>query len=352
MLNIDLQYIRKLNLELFDEVETNELFLFRCPICGDSRTKRHKRRGYFYRSKDRDGMSFKCHNCNLATTFKNFLKIFDSHLYRSYLVDIFKGKEANEFSEFTDKPKKHIEIISNSIFTPSKLLIPLNKKYENFDKCKIAVQYLFERKIPSQKLDIFYFAPQFGQYIQTLVKGKKDFTEIYKFPAIIIPLIDNKGNEFGFQARILEQKNSDFRYLTTMIDKNQVKCFGQHLIDYNKDIWILEGVFDACFFDNSLAALDGNLHTVCNKLGLDKSKVILLYDNDKRNKDIIKSIEKAIEDGFRIAFWPVEFDNKGKDVNELVVNGIEIKEIRSRLESNIKQGLNAKLELNRWRKWS
>ena len=60
--------------------QNNSEIVFRCPLCGDSKKNKLKKRGYFYR---RTG-SFYCFNCGTSMTGYAFLKaicskeVFDS----------------------------------------------------------------------------------------------------------------------------------------------------------------------------------------------------------------------------------------------------------------------------------
>ena len=62
---VDAKYIGLVSsrLKKFKRVKEN-LFNFRCPICGDSQKHKNKARGYFYRVKN--DMFFKCHNCGMG----------------------------------------------------------------------------------------------------------------------------------------------------------------------------------------------------------------------------------------------------------------------------------------------
>ena len=70
---IDQKYVNLLSgqLERFTR-KRDDLYNFRCPICGDSQTKKHKARGYVYR---RENMLFyRCHNCSASMSLANLIK--------------------------------------------------------------------------------------------------------------------------------------------------------------------------------------------------------------------------------------------------------------------------------------
>ena len=80
---VDVKYINEMShrLSKFKKVKNN-LYNFRCPICGDSQKHRNKARGYLYGVKA--DVNFRCHNCGASMTFSNFLKQIDSTIPVSY----------------------------------------------------------------------------------------------------------------------------------------------------------------------------------------------------------------------------------------------------------------------------
>ena len=70
---VDSKYIGLVSsrLQKFKRVKDN-LYNFRCPICGDSQKNKNKTRGYIYQVKN--NTNFKCHNCGASMSFNNFVK--------------------------------------------------------------------------------------------------------------------------------------------------------------------------------------------------------------------------------------------------------------------------------------
>ena len=75
------------------------------------------------------------------------------------------------------------------------------------------------------------------------------------------------------------------------------------------------------------------------------SDYIWVYDNEPRNREIINRIESTIDRGDKVVIWPS--GNDDKDINDMFNSGIDPKSV---IESNIYQGLQAKLKLNNWKK--
>ena len=86
---IDSKYIGLISsrLQKFKKVK-NDLYNFRCPICGDSQKNKNKARGYLYQVKN--NVNFKCHNCGASLSFNNFLKDIDVSLHKQYTLEKFK----------------------------------------------------------------------------------------------------------------------------------------------------------------------------------------------------------------------------------------------------------------------
>ena len=68
----------------------DDLYQFRCPMCGDSSKDKTKARGFVYR-KDNDYF-YMCHNCGISTNFYNLLKQVDPTLLKEYSVEQYKDK--------------------------------------------------------------------------------------------------------------------------------------------------------------------------------------------------------------------------------------------------------------------
>ena len=70
---VDQKYINLLSgqLERFTR-KRDDLYNFRCPICGDSQKKKHKARGYVYRKENL--LFYRCHNCSASMSLAILIK--------------------------------------------------------------------------------------------------------------------------------------------------------------------------------------------------------------------------------------------------------------------------------------
>jgi len=329
---IDQKYIGLVSsrLEKFKQVKTG-LYNFRCLYCGDSQRNKNKTRGYIYGYKN--DHNYKCHNCGVSKSFTNFLKDIDSTLYDQYIMERYKNGSAGKGSN-TPEPKFTFE---KPKFTKKAFDLPsiaeLNKEHS-------ARIYLEDRKIPQDFLSQLFYCEKFKQWTN---EQKKTFESTkYDEPRIIIPLINN-GEIFGFQGRSLNKKPK-VKYITIILDEEQPKIYGLNRIDWNKTVYVVEGPFDSMFIENSIAMVGADIDKMFFVTNFE-TNFVMVYDNEKRNKEMTARLEKSIEMKFPVVIWPK--DLKEKDINDIVLSG---QDVESMLKLNTYQGLEAKLKFTNWKK--
>ena len=253
-------------LELFKR-QKKGLFNFRCPYCGDSKTKKNKARGYLYRSKT--AYVYKCHNCGISKSFSNFLKDQDPHIHDDYVMEKFKDSNS-VVGKHTFVPAPKFNFKTPKFDTKS---IDLEKISE-LNTSHIARKYLEQRRI--KDLSRFYYAEKFKEWTN---KQKKTFDTLRQDGhRIIIPFFDENGKMFGYQGRSLDP-NPRMRYITIMLDESRPKIFGLDKIDSTKPVHIVEGPFDATFLNNSIAMAGSDI----DPRSYNWSDYIWVYDNEPRN---------------------------------------------------------------------
>ena len=72
---------------------------------------------------------------------------------------------------------------------------------------------------------------------------------------------------------------------------------------------------------------------------------VFVYDNEKRNKEMISRVEKTIDMKFPIVIWPQ--DLKCKDINDMILAGLDVEKI---IKDNTFMGLVAKAKLIGWKR--
>ena len=323
---LDTKYINlaSASLQKYKKVK-NGLWTFRCPYCGDSKKNKNKTRGYIFQVKG--DHVFKCHNCGITRSFSNFLKDHAPHVYDEYVMERYKEGSYNrnvpkpDLTQFVHTPKFEKRTVD---------LEPLSC-LNNFH---VAKKYILDRGIPENKLDRLYYCPNFKEWSNT---QKQTFPDTTNDEArIIIPLNDTDGNLIGFQGRSLSP-NAKMRYITVMIDENAPKLYGLDHINKNETIYIVEGPLDSFFLENSVAMCGSDVDI--RSFGW--SDYIWVYDNEPRSRQITDKLSKSINAGDKVVIWPSAI--KEKDLNDMVVSGVNVKSV---IQSNVYQGLKAKLQLS------
>ena len=310
-----------------------DLYNFRCPICGDSTKNTNKCRGYIYR-KDNDYF-YRCFNCGTSLNFYQFLEHVASSLLKEYVFQNFKEQNPNHSEE---KETVLEEIKSKPKFKKS---LGLKSIFELPDT-HFAKIYCTDRKIPESALKNLFYAPDFKRYVDGMGIKKKGLVEDDK--RLVIPFYDEDKNLIALQGRTLT--DSKLRYITVKVSESDHKFFGLDRIDHNKMIHVVEGPIDSLFLENAIATADSNLQSSENVF--DKSKLTLIFDNEPRNKEIVKLMNKAIENHFKIVIWPEMIVEK--DINDMIISGFTKEEIQDIIDNNTFVNLRAKMEFINWKK--
>jgi len=318
---VDVKYINLISsrLQKFKKVKNN-LYNFRCPICGDSQKNKNKLRGYLYQVKN--NTNFKCHNCGINISFNNFLKQLDIEIHKQYSFD--KFKEGHTGKNFTvEEPKFEFKVPE---FKPK---LDLPKASEN----PSSSGYLQGRKLDPNK---FYYAEKFKEWTNSL---KQTFESTkYDEPRIIIPIF-YQNSLIGFQGRAIGPNK--VKYITVMLYDDAPKIYGLDEVQKDQTVYITEGPFDSTFISNAIAlcGADGDV----NKWGINNP--VWVYDNEPRNSEILSRISRVIEMGQKVVIWPSTI--KEKDINDMVLSGQNVQEV---IELNTYSGLEAKLKFTTWKK--
>ena len=126
-----------------------------------------------------------------------------------------------------------------------------------------------------------------------------------------------------------------------MLDEDKPKIYGLDKIDETKPIYIVEGPFDSLFLDNSVAMCGSDL----DPRTFGWSDYIWVYDNEPRNREIVKRISTTVDRGDKVVIWPKQIQQK--DINDMHLAGHNV---QSLVESNTYHGLQAKIKLSEWKK--
>jgi len=276
--------------------------------------------------------------------FQKFLKIIDPSLYYEYIKDVIMEKTGevkrpvDPTHEFANKMKTPSFVKTTNLRTVSKI--------SQLRPDHPAKLYVEKRLIPSNQHYKLFYSPKFKAFVNKVLPGKFESTE-YDEPRLIIPFLDENKNMFGFQGRSF-RKNADPKYLTILLDESKPKLFGLDSIDPSNTVYIFEGPIDAMFIPNSLASAGGRIDSNLSLTFLQKQNIVLVYDNEPRNKETVHKIDSAIDEGYRVVIWPESIVLK--DVNDMVMSGISSEQVKRIIDDNTFSGLSAKLKLATWKK--
>ncbi len=340
MLYLEQKYIGYLSVHLdgFKKIDKTN-YNFRCKICGDSENK-NKKRGYLYLKKGK--YSFFCHNCSASRSLDSFMKEVNPELYNQYVYEKIQESKAPKINP-DDQYKMNAPAFKSHTINPLRSLYKISELSSKHP----AKEYLVSRNIPNEYFDILHYVDGFKSWINGIIPNKFENTN-KDDGRIIIPLLGLDSSIIGVQGRSLDPIDK-IRYITIIFNENAPKIFNLNRVDKAKNIYVFEGPFDSMFIPNSIATCGGHLTSELMYIDdqFDKSKFIVVYDNEPRNKDIARNVKRAIMDGYRVCIDP-KFN--AKDLNEAINNGMTIDQLKHEIDSRTFSGTEAMLEWNIWKK--
>jgi hypothetical protein len=201
-----------------------------------------------------------------------------------------------------------------------------------------ARQIVEKRKLPVESFSDLYLCESFYKFTNTIIKGK--FPSLGgDHPRLIIPFRGEDGEVFAYQGRAFGDEQP--KYITIKIDADRDKIFGLDKVDKSKPILVVEGPLDSLFLDNCIAVAGADFSNM-------EGDLTVIYDNEPRNKEINKQIEKTIDQGKSVCLWPDHM--KEKDINDMVIAGYSKKEVQEIITNNTFSGASAKLRFAEWRR--
>ena len=224
-------------------------YLFKCPKCNH-----HKRK----LSVNFDKNVFKCWICDYSG--KNIFYLVRSHGSHVDRQDWKKVANIVDFSEQENEQHITVELPKEFITLTGKNISPLSVPARN---------YLKERGIIEEQL-IWWkmgYCPD-GKYANR----------------IIVPSFNMEGELTYFISRSYD--NNWIKYLNPPAEKDFI--FNELYLDWNKDIIIVEGVFDAIVAGNAIPLLGSTLREnsyVFQKIIEKCDRVYVALDSDAREKE-------------------------------------------------------------------
>ena len=326
---IEQKYLMILSSQLQRFRKTGDfLWNFRCPYCGDSQKSQSKARGFVFRKES--NLIYKCHNCGVGASFNNMLKHVDPKLHKDYILERYKPNEPDvpDIGKFT-QPK----------FMKGPSPLKSLKKISSLKHDHPVKRFVDKRRIPSTLHFELFFAPKFYEWVNRIVPNK--FPSLKgDHPRLVIPFFDENNKMFAFQGRAFG--NEIPKYITIILDPDKNKIYGLNRLASTKQIQVTEGPIDSMFLDNCVAVAGADFS------GLPVDNTTIIFDNERRNVEILKQIEKTIDLGYNVVLWPD--DVKEKDINDMILAGRTKEEVQSIINKNSYQGNMAKIRFATWRK--
>lgn len=328
------------SLEQFKVVKTRPFIAkFRCPVCGDSQSNKFKTRGHFYEHNGHINM--KCFNCGHSTSLSKFIKTINPTLYTEYRLAVLK--ESGDENAHEQKFIPAIEKFSSRRIDKFEIFKNI-KKISQLSPNHPAKKYIVDRKIPPNTHFRIYFSDTYCHWVNSILPNK--FSEkalALDEPRIVFPFIDANGYVFGFTGRAIS-KETTLRYSTIILDESKEKVFGLDTIDKTKKVYVVEGPIDSLFLTNCIAMAGSDV--MLNNIA-ERDKLVVIYDNEPRNKEIVKKIAKAIDQGYNVCIWPDNIEQK--DINDMILKAdLTGPAVQHIIDQNTFQGLAAKMRLQQW----
>lgn len=223
---------------------------FNCPICDEGRDKHNLEVNYF-------SNVYKCWSCGDSDgTHGSLRKLFNKFgtTNQKKLFSILKPDQVN-----TKKQKNKPKVLIPEGYTKFKDSNPI------YPVRRQAYNYLKSRGINDEIIE------KFG--IGFCDKGSH-------IGRIIIPSYNKKGDLNYYVGRSWDPR-SRAKYRNPEAEKEKI-IFWENLIDWNKDIYLVEGAFDGMFLDNPVVMLGKHMsellfETIYNNA---KGNIIICLDGD------------------------------------------------------------------------
>ncbi len=332
---VDVQFLHEISFRFEKFARKGDyLFNLRCPICGDSSRNKNKARGFFFKGKH--GLLFKCHNCGASKTFGQMLQETDPAAFKRYKLEKFKATQPIVVSK-AKEPEVPRHAMSEYEFCQP--VLTLSHDHE-------ARVYLRERLIPLQFHRLFYYVEKtrFLNALSDKYTGK--FKE--EAPRLVIPFIARDGHLLGVHARSFEP-NAFKRYISVkVVPDTEDMIFGLDRHDPTRHTFVVEGPIDSLFLPNALAIGSSSLYRAIEMGHCDPDNTTLVFDNQPRNKDLMREINRAISKDYSVCLWPETAGDK--DINDMIRSGMTAEHVLNTIEAYTFQGLDAKMRLTQWRK--
>lgn len=284
---------------------------------------------------------FHCHNCSATMGIPKFIKMIDETVYQEYMFEKLKDSKTKEQLDL----ESFVEKLKPPVYMRSGILKGL-KKVSQLNHDHPIKKFVVARKIPNEYHAKLFACPNFMHFVNDHIPNKFPAESLVKDETrLLIPFLDANKSVHAFQGRSL-RGSSQVKYITIVLRPDVPKLYGLDTLDSSKRIYVVEGPFDSMFIPNSVATAGGDLVSAISTLN--KSNVVIVYDNEPRSKETYKKLDKAIMNGYSVCIWPENLEHK--DINDMVLAGLTSDFIKYIIDQNTYKDLAAKLALQKWSK--
>jgi hypothetical protein len=249
---------------------------------------------------------YNCWSCAETDNTKGRLPgLFHKYASKETISKFYKGKFKFGSEFYTED---YFKVKEPSLTLPTEYIALSGKqKYQQFSQ---AFNYLYKRGITDDIIT--------KHHIGFCMTGKYQ-------NRIVIPSYDIDSNLNYFVTRSIQPRMKKFKYLNPDVDKTEI-IFNEYLIDWDKPVFLVEGVFDHIVLPNSIPLLGKKLYDkLFSALYFKINKMlIILLDNDAYD-DAVKIYNK-LDSGrlykkVAINKLPTDYDvslfNEKHGINEL-----------------------------------
>lgn len=303
-------------------------------------------RGYFYRAKQR--LAYKCHNCNASMWLGAVIKHVAPLLYKEYSIEVLKELRPGAIRlarlltqpGFFDAPSTQVRFdkLERVIYQHAERISDLPEGHY----CR---EYVKGRQIPNEMWSKLYYTEKYKDFLDELIPDHEK--KIQNDARLVIPYYDAYDAIIAVTGRALFSDRDTIRYVTVRTNKDTNKLvYGLDRVDQSKRVYVVEGPLDSLFLDNAVASGDSNLIMAAKELSA--ADVVLVFDNERRQVENRKQMEKAIKLGYSVVVWPEWI--KEKDINAMILAGRTKSQVQSIIHNHVSSGLTALTHLAFWNK--
>jgi hypothetical protein len=304
---------------------------FRCPICGDSKKNKHKKRGYVVF--DKGPWVYTCHNECGKMSFLNFLKDYHPSVHRELMfMALIKRGPRKAKEPVKTAAEKAYKTNPEYAFKPGEL-IEIDESYHPL--AQTARAYCQSRKIPRKIYSRWFVCVKDTKYHDrdnggNIIYNDKGVPKGNEYAnRLIIPYYRFGGKFVQFDARALDD-NAFLRYRN--LEGAERELYMYEWLDVSKPFFLLEGSVDSTFIKNSIA-FGGTQHLMkflekYPEIAKNAHNGTVIWDNDDAGYD---EMPKTIKLGFNWFDWETikplpQHRHNGdgseriiKDVNDMVL---------------------------------